>query len=423
MRKDDIRALHEKRANVHHQMMVMVDKAEEEGRDLVGEDLEAYEKMTGEFEELEARARRAEQMYAQEREVQQTMATPIEKRVGEDNSGAPETFMEYRALTRGPDPQDLPEVRSAYYKHMVISHLSNLDVEEQRALSKASGAAGAFLVPQDMYNQIVKSLRFMGSINNLANEIITASGERITVPTNPTHGIAYWTAENAAVTPSDEVFASVNLDAHKATTKIITSTELLEDSAFDLASYLSTEFGERHAVLEETAFMRGDGTGKPQGLLSSDTASNVTTVTAATGNATAFTYSALVTAMFSLSPPYRQNAAWVVADTSARNLYLMLDTQNRPLWNVNVATSGPDTFLGKPIYTHPDLATAAANNISVLFGDFKRGYAIRRVRGFSLQRQDELHSDNDQVGFLGRQRVEGRVTLAAAIVALKHSAT
>jgi HK97 family phage major capsid protein len=423
MRKDEILALHEKRANIHHEMRQLAETANEEDRDLTAEEQESYHKMANEFEELEHRARREETLYAQEREVQATLATPIEKRVGEDQDGAPESFEEYRSSRRGPDPENLPEVRSAYYKHLTISHLSNLDIEEQRALSKASGAAGAFLVPTDMYNEIVRSQRFMGTIAPLAKELVTDSGETINVPTNPTHGIAYWTAENAAVTPSDEVFATLALGANKATTKIIVSSELLEDSAFNLGQYLATEFGERLAVLEETAFMRGDGTGKPQGILSSDTASNVTTVTAATGNATSFTYSALVTAMFSLSPPYRQNASWVVADSAARNLYLMLDSQNRPLWNVNIAEGAPDTFLGKSIRVHPDLATPAANNISVLYGDFNRGYIIRRVRGYSLQRQDELHSDNDQVGFLGRERVDGKVALAAAIVALKHSAT
>jgi HK97 family phage major capsid protein len=147
-------------------------------------------------------------------------------------------------------------------------------------------------------------------------------------------------------------------------------------------------------------------------------------VTAATGNATSFNYTALVTAIFTLSPQYRRGASFIVNDTSARNLYLMVDSQNRPLWNVGgVANAGPDTFLGYPIYTDPDMPAPGANNISAVFGNWNRVYTVRRVRGLGIQRQNELHSDNGQVGFRAFERVDGKVTFAAAGIGLKHSAT
>jgi HK97 family phage major capsid protein len=422
VRRDDIRALTEQRKRVHAKMLELNESAHKENRNLNSEEQESFDKMATEFEEINEREQRAIKLFQQDRDVEKDVGSPLEKRIGDTGDG-PATFAEYRAQTQGTPEWDQPEVRSAYFKYMVKGW-HNMDIEEQRALSKASGAAGAFLVPTDFYNQIIRSLRFMGSVAQLCTEVVTDSGDSIQVPANTAHGIAYWTAENAAVTPSDETFAQVTLGANKATSKVIVSEELVQDSAFNLDGFLATEFGERIGVLENTAYVLGDGSGKPTGLLqSSGTASNITTVTAATGNATAFTYSALVTAMFSLPPQYRMNASWIVNDTSARNLYLMLDTQNRPLWNVNLAESGPDTFLGKPIYTDPDVPTPAANNISALFGDWKRTYIVRRVRGFGLQRQNELHSDNGQIGFRGIDRVDGKVVLAAAGVALKHSAT
>jgi HK97 family phage major capsid protein len=101
----------------------------------------------------------------------------------------------------------------------------------------------------------------------------------------------------------------------------------------------------------------------------------------------------------------------------------MVDGQQRPLWNINVANTGPDTFLGYPVYTSPDLAAMAVSAKSGIFGDINRGYMIRRVNGFSLQRQSELYSNNGQVGFRGFERVDGRVVLAAAMLVLQHSAT
>lgn len=421
MRRDDIRRLTEQRKSVFAQMHKLNEDAEKESRSLTGEESEQFEKMTTEFEELKEREERGLKLFMQEREVEATTGTALEKRIGDD--GSPETFSEYKEHLKGPRPQDMPEVRNAYWKYLTVGSLSELDVEEQRAISRATGAAGNFLVPTDFYNQVIRSLRFMGSVAQLCTEYVTDNGDSIQVPANTAHGTAVWTAENAVNTPSDETFAQITLGANKATSKIIVSEELLQDSAFPLDSFLAREFGERIGVLENTAYIKGTGTGQPQGLLASNIASNVTTITAAVGNATAFNYTALVTAIFSLPKQYRDNASFIVNDQAARNLYLMMDTQNRPLWSVNVSATGPDTFLGYPIYTDPDMPAPAAGNISVLFGDYKRAYVVRRVAGFSMQRQNELHSDNGQIGFRGQERVDGKVVLAAAAVAVAHSAT
>jgi HK97 family phage major capsid protein len=422
MRRDDIRRLTEQRKSVFSKMHALNEDAERENRSLTSEESEQFEKMTTEFEELHDREQRAVKLFTQEQEVERTFATPLEKRIG-DGGDAPQTYKEYREQRSGVRVQEQPEYRNAFWQYLSTKSLSDLDVEEHRALSKGTTTAGGFLVPTDFYDQLIRALRFMGSMASLATEVVTDSGDSIQVPANTAHGTAAWLAEAGSYSPSDETFAQVTLGANKATSKIIVSEELLQDSAFDLDSFLAREFGERIGVLENTAYIKGSGTGQPQGLLSSATASNITTATAAVGNATAFTYAALVTAIFTLPKQYRDNASFIVNDAAARNLYLMVDTQNRPLWNVNMATTGPDTFLGYPIYTDPDVPAPGAGNISVLFGDWRRTYIVRRVTGFGIQRQNELHSDSGQVGFRGYERVDGRVVLAAAAIALAHSAT
>lgn len=43
--------------------------------------------------------------------------------------------------------------------------------------------------------------------------------------------------------------------------------ELLADSIFDIESYVSEQFGKRIGDAEEQAFLTGNGTGKPTGIL------------------------------------------------------------------------------------------------------------------------------------------------------------
>lgn len=422
MRRDEVRRLAEEQRSVHADMLELNGLALKENRNFSGEEQEKYDKLEARFEELGEMRKRAEKDLVRDREVEHTLNTPVEQRVAGSGQAGAESLVEWRKAQGYRPREDAPEYRDAFWHHL-SSNWTELDVEEQRALSKGTNSAGGFTVPTTLANEIIRSERDMGSIAQLCNEIRTEGGETLNLPANTAHGTASWTAEAAAYTPSDETFAQVSLSAYKSTAKIIVSEELVQDSQFNLEAFLAREFGERLGVLQNTAFVVGDGSGKPTGLLSSTTASNVTTSTAATGNATSFGYTALVTFAFALPRQYRQNAVWVVNDTSARNLYLMVDGQSRPLWNVNVATTGPDTFLGYPIYTDPDLPAPAAGTISLLFGDFRRGYTVRRANGIGMQRQNELHSDNGQVGFRAYERVDGKVTLAAAIIAGKHSAT
>jgi HK97 family phage major capsid protein len=420
MRRDDILALKEQRAAVHKQMLDKFSIAEGEGREFTAEEAQEYDGMESEFRSLTKRWEQAEELYNREQEVKKSLETPIEFRVtGEDD--VPLTLAEYRTKIGATKVWDTAEFRSAWFHYLTAKTLADLDIEEHRVLSKATAGAGANLVPTSFYDQIINILRFTGPFQELASVMNTDSGEAMQVPAVSAHGVATWTAENAAYTASDETFGQITVNAFKAGRTVIVSEELLTDTAFGLEGYLAQELGDSIGVLEETAFAVGDGTGKPLGIAT--TGNGITVSQAAVGNATTFTYAAIITFAFALPYQYRRNAAWVFSDAAVRNLYLLVDTQGRPLWSVNVATTGPDTFAGYPVYTSPDLAAPAASAKSGVFGDIRQAYLIRRVNGFSMQRQNELYSNNGQVGFRGFERVDGRIRNATAAIVLQHSAT
>jgi HK97 family phage major capsid protein len=419
IRRDDITSLKEQRAHVLKEMQDRFAVAEGESRDFTAEEREEYDKLEGEFRSLTERWQRAEELYDQEKAVKKALEAPVDFKIDEDE--VPTTLAEYRAKAVGERVQDTPEFRAAWYHSMSVARLSELDIEEHRVLSKATAGAGLNLVPTSFRNEIINILRFMGPLNQLAEEIVTDSGETLQVPSVSAHGVATWTAENAAYTASDETFGQISLGAFKAGRTVIVSEELLTDSAFNLEGYLAQELGSSIGVLEETAFAVGDGTGKPLGIATTGT--GVTVSQAATGNVSAFTYSALVNFIFALPQQYRRNAQWVFADGDVKGLYTMVDGQSRPLWAVNVAQGQADTFMGYPVYSSPDFAAPAASAKSGVFGDIRQAYLIRRVNGFSLQRQNELYSNNGQVGFRGFERVDGRIRNAAAAIVLQHSAT
>lgn len=421
MRKDELKGFKEQKAHLLEELRNIGSSADAEAakRNTPGQwtadDQAKFDKVEEEIRSLNERIERGIQFqhhadYDPERSTNYSL-----------DGNVPATFTEWRMADTHARPWNMPEARAAFYHFMTTRGNEELTSEELRTLSKASGAAGAYLVPTDMYDQIIRAERLMGAVAQLATTITTSSGDTINIPQNLSHGSASWVAENAAYTASDESFSQATLSAYKAGAKVIVSEELLTDSAFPLDSFLATEMGERIGFLEGTAYISGDGSGKPTGIL--DASASVSVVTAPTGSSTTFKYADLVTGIFSVPPQYRQGSAFVVSDGAARNLYLMTDSQNRPLWNVNISENGPDTLLGYPVYTDPNLPTPAASAKSAIFGNFKRGYLIRRVDGFSMQRQLELYSDNGQVGFRGYERVDGKVVLPDALRILQHSAT
>jgi len=76
-------------------------------------------------------------------------------------------------------------------------------------------------------------------------------------------------------------------EPYKLGTMIKVSDELLNDSIFNIESYISTEFARRIGAKEEEAFLVGDGIGKPTGIFNATggaelgiTAGSATAITA-----------------------------------------------------------------------------------------------------------------------------------------------
>ncbi len=408
MNPKEINVLKEQRAGLFDQMRDLTLQAEADSRDLTAEESQEFDRMETDAATLEKRAGRMEKLLG---------IGPIVRRQtdgsdsgdGDDAGGeptAPKTFAEYREQRAGIRPQDTDEYRSVFFK--AFSESGPLTSDEYRVLSKASAGAGLNLVPTAFSNTLIDSLRDFGVMRQVSTIDTTDSGEAIQYPTVTTHGVATWTAENAAYTASDEVFGQTTLNAYKAATLIKVSEELLADSAFDLERYIRGEFGLRVGVLENTAYVAGDGTGKPTGITTQASAG----ITAA--SATTVTADELIDLYHSLLPPYRRNAVWLMKDSTIKIVRKLKDTTNQYLWQTALVAGQPDTLLGRPVYADPDMPAATTGLVSVLFGDFAY-YHIRDVNGVLFQRLNELYAENGQIGFRAAHRTDGKLLNTAAI--------
>jgi HK97 family phage major capsid protein len=292
--------------------------------------------------------------------------------------------------------------------------------EEKRDLSVGSNAAGGYLVPIEMAKQIVIYEREFGVMRQLSTEFSTSIGDTVNVPRITAFGTSGWVGEGNAFTESDPTIGQVQFSAYKSTHIAQVSEELLQDTAFDVSSLLARIFGQNLGALQNNAFVSGNGTGRPTGI-----ANNVTTGATLASNV-AVTADELVNTYHSLLRPYRAQASWVIHDNTVaaiRKLVTGVSGDKTYLWQPGLQAGQPDTLLGRPVYTDPDVATMANSAKCILFGDFKAGYWIRNAGGITIQRMNELYAATGQVGFRIWQRVDGKQVDALAVKAAVNNAS
>ena len=192
------------------------------------------------------------------------------------------------------------------------------------------------------------------------------------------------------------------------------SEELLNDSVFNIESYISKEFARRIGNKEEDAFFNGDGVGKPIGIFNATGGAEVG-VTAA--SSTAITADELIDLFYSLKAPYRKNAVWVLNDATIKAIRKLKDNNGNYLWQPALTANTPDTILGRPVFTSSYVPTIAAGAKTIAFGDFSY-YWVADRQSRSFKRLNELYAATGQVGFVATQRVDGKLILPEAIKVL-----
>jgi HK97 family phage major capsid protein len=186
------------------------------------------------------------------------------------------------------------------------------------------------------------------------------------------------------------------------------SQELMADSAFPLDTFLASEFGRRIGVLEEEAFISGNGTGKPTGFLQSAQAGK----TAAA--ATSLTFDDVIGLYYSLKAPYRNKAVFITNEATVELLQKLKDSNQQYIWKPSISDGVPNMIFNRPVYTSSYMPSVAAGAKAIAFGDFSY-YWIGDRQGRTFQRLDELFSANDQIGFKATQRVDGKLVLPEAV--------
>ena len=396
--------LREKRAKAWEAAKAFLDSHRKENGVLSAEDDAAYTKMEQEITDLGKEIERLERQEALDAELNRPVNRPLTAKPGG------------RADMDGEDKTG--RASDDYRKNFWNAMRSKAPMPNvTNALQIGTDSEGGYLVPDEYERTLVEALEEENIFRQMAKVIQTSSGDR-KIPVVASKGTASWIDEEGAFPESDDSFGQVSIGAYKLGTMIKVSEELLNDSVFDLQSYISREFARRIGAKEEEAFFTGDGKGKPLGVLAA-TGGAETGVTAA--SATAVTADELMDLYYSLKSPYRKKSVWVLNDSTIKAIRKLKDNNGQYLWQPSLTAGTPDMILGRPIKTSAYMPVMAAGAKTIAFGDFSY-YWIADRQGRSFKRLNELFAASGQVGFLASQRVDGKMILAEAVKVLVQKA-
>ncbi len=363
------------------------------------EDAATYDRMEADVINLGKEIERLERQAAIDNEMGKATSKPITDKPGTDAKAKTGTASD--------------EYKSAFWQNL-RSKIPEREV--LNALQVGTDVEGGVLAPDEYQRTLMESLQDENIFRKLARVIHTSSGEN-KIPVVASKGSASWIEESAMFPESDDTFGLVAIGAYKLATMIRVSEELLNDSVFDVPAYIAKEFPPRIGAAEEQAFFTGDGKGKPTGILAEGGAE--VGVTATAGNT--ITMDEVMDLFYSLRAPYRRNSVFIMNDSTVKALRKLKTQSGDYIWQPSVQVGEPDKLLGRPIYTSTFMPTLEAGAKSILFGDLSYYWVADRV-GRKFKRLNELYAANGQVGFLGSERVDGKLILPEAVKCLQMKA-
>ena len=282
--------------------------------------------------------------------------------------------------------------------------------------SEGTPANGGYICPDGLDKRVVELLAPRSTIRRNAT-IIQASGKKYERPYKKTGITSGWVGETGTRNATDaQTYDHITAEVGELYAFPQYTQNFLADTWYNFEEGFARDLAISFADKEETAFISGDGTNKPNGILQAtleakdDTQRTWNALQQVnTENATAITLNSLYKIKDSLNYAYRSNAKWYMSTSTYTALQQSLidNTQHGIFGRGDVSQNMPETLLGYPIEIDDYIPAVAANSCPIIFGDMRQGYAILERPGIGVLR--DMYSNKPYIGLYTIKRVGGLI--------------
>ena len=280
------------------------------------------------------------------------------------------------------------------------------------------GADGGFLVPTDFSDMII-DVMFGDSWGSLAARCfqLPLMSNNITIPldmTTPAAGgvRAYWEGERNRHTESDLDVEQITLRAHKLTSMVVATEELLEDAGATGALIMKAAAESLNWEVAN-AIVNGSGSQQPRGILNS---SAVIQVAADSGQSADTISTTNVANMWAgLPPECKMRAIWLIAPSAVPQLENMSIADQPVFMPAGGKSELPyATLYGRPIVEHV-ACQAVGDRGDIILADMSQYIWASKRTGIRSATSMHLHFDTDMMAFKFQIRADGLVSWSKAI--------
>ncbi|NGO50439.1 phage major capsid protein [Allomesorhizobium camelthorni] len=296
-----------------------------------------------------------------------------------------------------------------------------LSPEERKDMSVGSDPDGGYLLVPKVSSRTMMIVRESSPLREIAT-IETISTSELEIPIDEDEAGASWAGETADRPKTDTPqVGKQTIVAHEMYAFPKATQKFVEDAGIDVGAWLGRKIGEKFGRTEATAFVAGNGVGKPRGFLTYASGTSRGQIEqVVSGAATAVTFDGLINLTAALKGFYKANANFLMKRTTVGAVMLLKDGNGQYLWRPNNQVGQPSLLLGYAVREAEDMVAVDAGTLSIAFGDFKAGYTIVDRMGISVL--VDPYTAKPFVGYYTRRRVGGDVTNFEAIKLQKISA-
>ena len=267
-----------------------------------------------------------------------------------------------------------------YDKHFWNAMRGNESSYNELSEGRSTGT-GLYAMPNSSDNKYMSALEKQSLFRSIGT-VIKAYGSGYRIFAKDSADLAQWVAENDTIPIYNgiEDFTINTVDSWKLAALVKMDAAFINDASFDIENYLINRFAKNFGRAEDNAFINGNGSEMPTGILNDTNGADVGITTAE------ITYDKVIGLYFSIKPEYRKNAVWLMNDATALALRTLKDSAGNYLWR-----DSDDTILGKKVIMSEYMPDAESGSKPIAFGDFSY-YWVADRQGRAFQRLNELYS-------------------------------
>lgn len=358
----NLKALIEKRNAIVEEMNEMFKTAETEVRALTEDEQAKFEAKTAELKALDKTIEGAKDMRAMD-----AMDVPAEER---------------KAVEKDEKVED---VEARAFETLI---------RENRTGEMVKSENGA-VIPTTIASRILDTVKQIAPLYALATKFNVKG--KLDFPVAKKAITTAYATEFTALTSSNVGFDKRTLDGFLVGALSKVSVSLINNSQFDIVSYVVNKVAESIALFLEKEIISGKGTTKMTGVLVDTLVKTVDTV-GDTPTADEF-----IATQVAVPQQYQAGAMWLVSNKTLLAMRQMKDENGRYFLQNDLTNGFGYTFLGKPVMVSDQMV-----DTNVVYGDFS-GYFVNIHEGSSIKVLNEKYADEHAVGVVAWLEVDGKV--------------